>query len=64
MKPNNQPPEPSTAYGWCSWHRGTAAGIRLVTAIEQGSGPGSGANLFACAPCRARFNLTPLADRP
>lgn len=51
-----------TAYGWCAWHQGHAEGIRLIDAIEQGSG--SGITHFACAPCRARYGLVPLADRP
>jgi len=64
MSPNDQQAEVDTptAFGWCSWHRGNADGIRLITGVEQGSGPG--ANLFACAPCRDAYRLTPLADQP
>ncbi|WP_371670039.1 hypothetical protein OG985_21805 [Streptomyces sp. NBC_00289] len=51
-----------TAYGYCSWHAGYAEGVRLIHAIEQGSGPGR--TVFACAPCREQFRLVPLADQP
>jgi hypothetical protein len=46
----------------CHWCSTFAAGARLITAIEQGSGPGG--NLFACKPCRERYGLVPLTDRP
>ncbi|MFF0227572.1 hypothetical protein [Streptomyces sp. NPDC004629] len=55
-------PDKPTAYGWCTWHKGAADGIRLISAIEQGSGPGVG--LFACGPCRDVYGLVPLTDRP
>ncbi len=51
-----------TAFGYCHWHQGHAEGIRLIDAIEQGSG--SGITHFACAPCRTRYRLIPFADRP
>ncbi|MEH0642852.1 hypothetical protein QBB33_15520 [Streptomyces scabiei] len=51
-----------TAYGYCSWHRGSAEGVRLVDVHEQGSGPGGG--VFACGPCRETHRLVPFADRP
>ncbi|WP_103542041.1 hypothetical protein [Streptomyces sp. SM1] len=50
-----------TAYGLCHWHQGYASGIRLINAIEQGSG--SGITHFACGPCRELHRLTPFADR-
>lgn len=50
------------AFGWCSWHNGNAEGVRVIQAIEQGSGPGHA--VLACAPCRDRHHLVPLADRP
>ncbi|MFI9168802.1 hypothetical protein [Streptomyces lincolnensis] len=53
-----------TAYGWCAWHQGHSGGVRLMDAFECGSGPGTGRNLFACAPCRETHHLVPLADRP
>lgn len=49
------------AFGWCSWHEGHAAGLRLITVHEQGSGPGGGA--FACGPCRELHHLVPFADQ-
>ncbi|MDX3841038.1 hypothetical protein [Streptomyces europaeiscabiei] len=51
-----------TGFGYCSWHRASAAGVRLINAIEQGSGPGGG--LFACLPCIEEHGLVPFADRP
>lgn len=51
-----------TGYGWCAWHQNYARGVRLVRAVEQGSGPG--ASLFACRPCREAYSLVPLADQP
>lgn len=51
-----------TAFGHCSWHRGSAEGVRLINVIEQGSGPGGG--VFACEPCRETHRLVPFADRP
>ncbi|WP_330339435.1 hypothetical protein [Streptomyces sp. NBC_00557] len=52
-----------TSYGYCSWHQGQARGVRLIQATEQGSGPGSAGNHFACLPCRQAYDLVPLADR-
>lgn len=51
-----------TAFGWCSWHQGSAEGVRLIYAHEQGSGPGGGT--FACGPCRKVNKLVPFADQP
>ena len=64
MSPNDQQAEVGTptAFGWCSWHRGNADGIRLISSIEQGTGPGG--TLFACKPCREVNRLIPLADQP
>lgn len=53
-----------TGYGYCSWHRQFAAGVRLIAVAEQGSGPGSGATQYACAPCQTMYNLVPFADKP
>jgi hypothetical protein len=50
-----------TSYGFCSWHRAHAEGVRLINVHEQGSGPGGGA--FACQPCRQAYDLVPFADR-
>lgn len=57
-------PEPpaSTGDGWCAWHQGNSRGVRLIQAIEQGSGPGG--SLYACHPCRQAYSLVPLADQP
>ncbi|SBT91392.1 hypothetical protein GA0115233_103024 [Streptomyces sp. DI166] len=65
MAESTQPGTPATtptSWGWCAWHQSYARGVRLIRAIEQGSGPG--ASLFACGPCRKTHNLTPLADLP
>ncbi|MFB7655231.1 MULTISPECIES: hypothetical protein [unclassified Streptomyces] len=51
-----------TSYGYCSWHKGFAGGVRLIEVIEQGSGPGGA--LFACETCRRIHRLVPFADRP
>lgn len=51
-----------TEFGWCSWHQGSAEGVRLIYAHEQGSGPGGGA--YACTPCRETNRLIPFADQP
>lgn len=58
--PADDRPAP-VAYGWCSWHEGHAAGVRLITVHEQGSGPGGG--IFACSPCRELHRLVMFADR-
>ncbi|MFR9800083.1 hypothetical protein ACL02U_29950 [Streptomyces sp. MS06] len=53
---------PTAQYGWCHWHQGVVQGVRLIDAIEQGSGPGI--TQSACRPCREEHGLVPLADRP
>ena len=53
---------PTTAYGYCAWHQAHAAGIRLITVHEQGSG--AGGSSYACAACREKHGLIPFADRP
>lgn len=53
-----------TGYGFCSWHQRFAADVRLIAVAEQGSGPGTGATQYACAPCRQQYSLVPFADRP
>jgi hypothetical protein len=50
-----------TGYGYCSWHRRFAAGVRLIDVTEQNTGPGRGH--YACEPCRKTYRLVPLADR-
>lgn len=59
--PQAEPANPA-GFGWCAWHKGHAEGVRLITAHEQGSGPGY--NLFACPPCREMHRLVPYADQP
>lgn len=49
-------------YGYCSWHHGYGAYLRVINVQEQGSGPG-GVQL-ACPPCREAHGLVPFADRP
>lgn len=51
-----------TGYGYCSWHGGVTAGVRLIDVIEQNSG--SSPALFACQPCRETHGLVPFADLP
>lgn len=53
---------PSTGYGWCAWHEAYAHGVRLIQVHDAGSGAGGG-RCFACGPCRAAYDLVPLADR-
>jgi hypothetical protein len=55
-------PSAPTTTGWayCSWHRAYSATAVLVRIIEQGSGPG--VSMYACAPCRKVYRLTPIAD--
>jgi hypothetical protein len=55
-------PTTPTAYGYCHWHENYARGVRLIRAVEQGSGVG--ANFFACPTCLTTYDLTPLADLP
>ncbi|MFF9205158.1 hypothetical protein ACF1AE_25720 [Streptomyces sp. NPDC014986] len=50
------------SYGYCSWHKRFAEGVRLIDVQEQGSGPGGA--IYACGPCRTTHDLTPFADRP
>lgn len=50
------------SYGHCSWHRGSAEGVRLIIVHEQGSGAGGG--VFACPPCMERHGLVAFADQP
>lgn len=52
----------SMTYGYCSWHRGYSAGIRVIEVVEQASGPGRVQS--ACEPCRDMFGLVPYADQP
>lgn len=59
-EPEQQPEAPRT-FAWCAWHKEFSGTARLVRVIEQGSGPGHG--MFACADCRKRFGLVPLADQ-
>ncbi|MEU3982527.1 hypothetical protein AB0F77_20935 [Streptomyces sp. NPDC026672] len=63
-QPTDTQPTPDSprAYGSCSWCGNFRSGVRLIHAIEQGSGPGW--NHFACVDCRVTYGLTPLTDRP
>lgn len=65
MMTETKPPAPElpTGYGWCAWHRKYSRGVRLIQVHEQGSGPSTAGNLFACGPCREVHGLVPLADR-
>ncbi|MEU6244819.1 hypothetical protein [Streptomyces sp. NPDC047024] len=56
-----QPPTP-TPQGWCNWHKGIGPDARVTRAIEGGSGPGY--TLSACARCREKHGIIPLADQP
>ncbi|MFJ8792191.1 hypothetical protein [Streptomyces sp. NPDC102462] len=50
--------------GLCSWCRRLADDLRLIHAVEAGSGPCAGGARFACPACRAAHRLLPLAERP
>jgi hypothetical protein len=51
------------AVGYCSWHEGLSRTARLVQVTpDQGSGPGA-PDLYACAPCRDTFDLTPVGEQ-
>ncbi|MEU5343068.1 hypothetical protein AB0H18_19905 [Streptomyces sp. NPDC020766] len=50
------------SFAWCSWHKDFTDTARLVNITEQGSARAGGQ--FACAPCRAKHNLVPVADQP
>lgn len=57
--PAGGPTETETGTGsqtWCHWHGGYTDTGRLITAEEQGSGPGF--HRYACAPCRTKHRLT------
>jgi len=58
--PETAPAAPER-YGYCHWHSGHAHGIRLIEAIEQGSGPGI--SYHACPDCIKLHRLVPLVDR-
>lgn len=50
--------------GYCSWHqRYSRTAVPVRQPQDEGSAHGAGA-LYACLPCRAQYDLTPLADRP
>lgn len=49
-------------YARCDWCDDLAAGARLISVVEQGTGVGW--NRFACKPCRTLHGLVPLTDRP
>ncbi|MDT0477425.1 hypothetical protein RM863_35415 [Streptomyces sp. DSM 41014] len=55
------PVQVPAGHGWCSWHHGPGKELRLITAVEQGSGPG--AHHRACAHCRAKYRLIPLGEQ-
>ncbi|MFJ1808559.1 MULTISPECIES: hypothetical protein [unclassified Streptomyces] len=63
-EPMQDTPAPTipSSFAWCSWHGEFASTCRLVQIIEQGSGSGGGR--FACAPCREKHGLVPVADQP
>ncbi|QFQ97470.1 hypothetical protein F9278_16010 [Streptomyces phaeolivaceus] len=45
---------------YCSWHQGYDRTVRLVQiTADQGSGTGT-PDLYACAPCRTAYDLTPI----
>jgi hypothetical protein len=46
---------------WCAWHNGLSDTAQLVRIHEAASGPGG--MLYACAKCRIKFGLAPLAER-
>ncbi|NJP73283.1 hypothetical protein [Streptomyces sp. C1-2] len=62
-EPTQTPRTPDTprSYAYCSWHRGLSSSAVLVRIIEQPSGPGVG--MYACAACREKHGLRPVADQ-
>ncbi|WP_167545708.1 hypothetical protein [Streptomyces acidiscabies] len=48
-------------YGYCSWHKAYAYGVRVIHIARRG--PGAFV-LYACGHCRDLYGLTPQADRP
>ncbi|MFD6025720.1 hypothetical protein [Streptomyces griseoluteus] len=54
-------PATPTLTGWCHWHKGAGGDAVAVEAIEGGSGPGY--TLYACARCREKNGLVPLAQQ-
>lgn len=51
------------AFRYCNWCKGYASDVRLVAAVDAGSGPQQ-LSTSACPRHRELHNLTPLADRP
>lgn len=47
---------------WCHWHDDAVTDAVMIDAVERGSGPPY--PLYACAPCRAKHHLVPLAKQP
>ena len=60
-RPNMAAGEP-VIYGYCTWHCGYSADIRVINVDEQGSGPGGVQS--ACLPCREKYDLIPYSERP
>lgn len=54
MKTDNTTPTRAIAH--CHWHNGLSDTARLVQTGEAG-------RLFACAGCRLKYRLTPVADQ-
>lgn len=56
-------PTDRPAVGYCSWHEGLSRTARLVRVTpDQGSGAGT-PDLYACAPCRDTYDLTPVGEQ-
>ncbi|WP_328544565.1 hypothetical protein [Streptomyces europaeiscabiei] len=65
MANSTRPPTPTNrpAVGYCSWHEGHSRTALLVQVTpDQGSGTGT-PDLYACAPCRSAYDLTPVGQQ-
>ncbi|MEW2566031.1 hypothetical protein [Streptomyces sp. NPDC047070] len=60
--PDTASSEEPVVYGYCTWHCGYSADIRVINVDEQGSGPGGVQS--ACLPCREKHDLIPYSERP
>ncbi|WP_338683990.1 hypothetical protein QD712_25970 [Streptomyces acidiscabies] len=58
---NGRAAEGAGVYGWCTWHRAYAYGLRVISLVEEGR---AAYVLYACGHCRTLYGLIPQADRP
>jgi hypothetical protein len=63
LREQTDAPEPGERHSWCSWCGSYTWRGRVIDWHDEGSGP-RGRAYSACPPCRTRYRLVPLADRP